>query len=195
MAWRTHLRTVSAVPTPSRRATLIADAPMFGQRWPGKIGRKYSCRRRLWDSNCRRSCRQDSPQIEGQQIAVEHGRRLHHDLAERHGRQLDWVAPRFPHTPLHHLRHVAKMAVAGVHVRPGVDDRDHRLAGEVAVGQSVLQRARPLRERIGAVAQPALASQVVGLAGRYRASFDSLKMPRPSSSMVAWLRRRMMSAA
>jgi hypothetical protein len=65
MAWRTHLRTVSAVPTPSRRATLIADAPMFGQRWPGKIGRKYSCRRRLWDSNCRRSCRQDSPQIEG----------------------------------------------------------------------------------------------------------------------------------
>jgi hypothetical protein len=24
---------------------------MFGQRWPGKIGRKYSYRRRLWDSN------------------------------------------------------------------------------------------------------------------------------------------------
>jgi hypothetical protein len=81
-----------------RSKSLDSSAPMFGQRWPGKIGRIYWCRRRLWDSNCRRSCRQDSPQIEGQQIAVEHGRRLHHDLAERHGRQLDWVPP-VSHTP------------------------------------------------------------------------------------------------
>jgi NAD-dependent dihydropyrimidine dehydrogenase PreA subunit len=83
---------------------------------------------------------------------------------------------------------------------PGRDEALGSPGGAAKMGQlgvdTPLVASLPKQDsqRTWAVTQPALASQVVGLAGCHRASFGSLKMPGLSSSMVAWL-RRMTSAA
>ncbi|MEY9772781.1 hypothetical protein ABIA14_005122 [Sinorhizobium fredii] len=68
--------------------------------------------------------------LHGEEVAVEHRRRLHIGLGERHGRQLDRKAPRLPDTALDLLGASAQMRMARVDVAPGIDNRDHRLGGD-----------------------------------------------------------------
>ncbi len=111
--------------------------------------------------------RRSSSRLQRQQVAVEHGRRLDEVLGERERRQLDRKAARLPDAALHFLGTRAEMRVAGIDVRPGIDDADHRLADEVVVVVAHLQRTRAMPERaqVGR-AEPAVAAEGLGrLAG------------------------------
>ncbi len=81
-----------------------------------------------------------------EQVAVEHRGRLLEGLGERGDRELQREAAGLPHPALDGLRTVAQVDVAGVDVRPGVEDRDDRLA-EVLLGQvAELPGAGPVAE-------------------------------------------------
>ena len=84
--------------------------------------------------------------LHGEEVAVEHGRRLDEVLRERQRRELDRESAGLPDAALHLLRPGAEMGVAGVDVGPGVDDRDDRLPHEVRIVVAHLQRARAMPE-------------------------------------------------
>jgi hypothetical protein len=67
----------------------------------------------------------------GQEVAVEHGGGLHQLLAQRHGRQLGGEAAGLQDAPFDVLDPLGEVGVAGIEVVPGVDDADHRAAGEL----------------------------------------------------------------
>ena len=66
-----------------------------------------------------------------EQVAIEHGRRLHEVSDERHRRHFDREAAGLQTPRLTSSHALAEMRVAGVEVAPGVEDGDHRLAGLV----------------------------------------------------------------
>ena len=99
----------------------------------------------------------------GEEVAVEHGRRLHERLGKRHRRQLDRKAAGLPDAALHVLGALAQMAVARIDLAPGVDDADHRLAGPILAVIAELLQARAMAEgaqRLGA--EPAVAAELFG---------------------------------
>ncbi len=81
------------------------------------------------------------------QVAVEHRRRLHQRLAERHDRELHREAARLQHAALDRLGEPAQVDVAVDELRPAVADADHRPAAERLVGDA--RRLQP-----GAVQEP-----------------------------------------
>ena len=86
--------------------------------------------------------------------------------AER--RHLHRESPRLPDTALDLLDPLLEVRVAGIDVAPGVEDRDHRLAGVVRARVAHLRGARTVAERAQVVhAVPAVAAQLeVGEGGR-----------------------------
>ena len=98
-----------------------------------------------------------------EQVAIEHGRRLHERLGKRHRRQLDRKAAGLPDAAFHVLGALAQMAVARIDLAPGVDDADHRLAGPILAVIAELLQARAMAEgaqRFGA--EPAVAAELLG---------------------------------
>ena len=111
--------------------------------------------------------------LHGEQIAVQHGGGLLERLRQRDGGHLDGKAAGLPHAALDLLRAAAEMGVALIDLAPGVDDRDHRLAGVVLAAVAHLQGARAVTEGaqiLGTV--PAMAAQLFrgfsGHGGRQR---------------------------
>jgi hypothetical protein len=97
-----------------------------------------------------------------QQVAVEHGRRLDHHLAQAQRRQLEGQAAGQQHAPLDRLGALAQMGVAGREVAPGIDDGDHGPRQQVLAPHPHLLHALAVRERAHAVGgKPATASQLV----------------------------------
>src|SRR5205814_7807872 len=99
--------------------------------------------------------------LHSKQVAVDHGLGLDHDLAKRHRGHFHGISSRFPDTAFHDLSGLAQMPVACVQVRPGVDDRNDRLAAEIGVRQAVLHRYRSMSERVGTLTKPALATEAL----------------------------------
>src|SRR3954466_10840147 len=89
--------------------------------------------------------------------------------------------PRLPDAPLDLLNPLLEMGVARVDVAPGIDDRDHRLAG--IVGAVIAQRggARPLSHRPQILyAVPAVAAKVLWfLLGHCHFSLSTPTQPAP----------------
>ena len=99
-----------------------------------------------------------------QEIAIEHGGGLDERFGQRHRRQFDRESARLPDATLDLLGPGSEMRMAGVDVAPGVDDGDHRLAGEVLMRIAHLQRTRAVPEGAQVVdAEPAAAAQVFRL--------------------------------
>ena len=95
-----------------------------------------------------------------QEVAVEHGRRLDHDFADRQRRQLDRIAARLPDAALHRLGAVAQMRVARADLAPGVDDADDRPAHEFVAAHAHLLRALAMGKAPHVIGgEPALAAQ------------------------------------
>src|SRR5260221_6282112 len=85
-------------------------------------------------------------------------------LGERHGRQLDREAAALPHPALHFLDALLEVRMTGIDVRPGVDDRDHRLAGIAGPVVAHLRGARAMPEGAQVLrAVPAVAAQLFRL--------------------------------
>ena len=97
-----------------------------------------------------------------QEIAIEHGGRLHVGFGERNRRQFQRKTAGLQHAALHIIGTRAQMRVAGIDVAPGVDDADDRLAAPV--GRVVARPAQPraVTERTHVVdAEPAIAAQIL----------------------------------
>ena len=124
--------------------------------------------------------------LHGEEVAVEHGRRLDEILRERHGRQFEREAAGLPDAALHVLDAGAEMDVARIDVAPRVDDGDDRLAHEIGQRVAHLQGARAVAERAQVRhAEPAVAAQLLGcFPSRHRSS----RSPAPSN-----MRRRAFS--
>jgi hypothetical protein len=100
------------------------------------------------------------------QVAVEHGRRLHEGFRQRYSRHLDGEAASLQDTPLHIVDAVPEMRVARVEVRPGVDDRDDRLARPVRWIVAHLHDAGSMPEAAQIVgAEPSCRAQIFRLPG------------------------------
>ncbi len=98
-----------------------------------------------------------------QEVAIEHGRRLHERLGKRHRRQLDRKAAGLQDTAFHVLGALAQMRVTGVDLAPGIEDADDRLAAPVVGIVAELLEARAVAERAHVVnAEPAMAAQMFG---------------------------------
>ena len=99
-----------------------------------------------------------------QQVAIEHGGRFLERFGQGDRRHLQRETAGLPYAALHFLGALAKMRVTGIDVAPGIDDRDHRLAGEILARVTHLQRARTMAERAQILgAEPAMAAQLVRL--------------------------------
>src|SRR3954447_2174760 len=113
-----------------------------------------------------------------EEIAVEHGRRLHHRLAERDRWDFDGKAAALPDAALHLLGARAQMRMARIEIAPRVEDADHRLAGEILVIVTHLQRARTVAESAHVFdTEPAVRAQLF----RFLACHDSFSTPLPST--------------
>jgi hypothetical protein len=66
-----------------------------------------------------------------QQIAIEHCRRLHERLGQRHCRQFDRKTSGLQHATLYVFRAFAQMRVAEIDIAPGIDNPDDRLTGPI----------------------------------------------------------------
>src|SRR5262245_28159320 len=99
--------------------------------------------------------------------------------------------PRACQTPrLIPLGTLAEVAVARVDVAPGVDDRDHRLAGVVRPRIAHLRSARPVAERAQVVdAVPAVAAQFLGFLAGFGHFADSSFDGR-ATVLTGWARPR-----
>ena len=84
--------------------------------------------------------------LHGEEIAVDHGGRLHQHLAEAHRRQFEGEAPRLQHAALHRLAALAQMRVAGRKIAPGVEDGDDRPPHEFLAAQPHLLGALAMAE-------------------------------------------------
>ena len=102
--------------------------------------------------------------LDGEQIAVKHGRRLHEAFRERDRRHLDGEAARLQYAALHVLDALLEMRVAGVEIRPGVDDPDHGPADPILRRVSHLHQPRAMAEAAQIVRrEPASAAKLTGL--------------------------------
>ena len=101
-----------------------------------------------------------------EEIAVEHGRRLDHDLRQRDRRQFEGKAARLQHAALDVLDAGLEMGVALVDVGPGVDDPDHRPALIFFLRVAHLRHARALAERAEIVGVEPAGRAGVGFHGR-----------------------------
>ena len=81
-----------------------------------------------------------------QQVAVHHGGGLLKSFAESDCGHLDGKAASLPNAPLHVFGALAKMAVAGIDVAPGVDDGDDGLAGIIGLHATHRGGARTVAE-------------------------------------------------
>ena len=103
--------------------------------------------------------------LDREQVAVEHRRGLDEVLRQADRRQLDRHPAGLKDPALDPLRPVAEVQVAGVDLRPGVEDRDHGLAGPVLRREPHLHRAGAVAEAPQVVlGEPARAAQRVGVA-------------------------------
>ena len=99
-----------------------------------------------------------------QEVAVEHRRRLHIGLCQRHGGQLDREAARLPDAALDLLRPSPQMCVARIDVAPGIDDRDDGLVCEFRMVVAHLIKAGSVTEGAKVLdAEPAKASKFLRL--------------------------------
>ena len=76
-----------------------------------------------------------------QQVAVEHGRRLDEGLGQGNRWQLKRETTRLQYATFDVLHPLLEVGVAGVDVRPGVDDRNHGFARPVFGAVAHLHRA------------------------------------------------------
>ena len=96
-----------------------------------------------------------------QQVAVEHGRRLHEGLAEGQQRDLHREAASLPDAALDVFSAQPEVRVTRVGVAPGVEDRDDGFPGHVVGRVTLLSGARPMAGRTQVVfAEPAVAAQL-----------------------------------
>ena len=101
-----------------------------------------------------------------QQVAVEHGGRLHEGFRHADRRQFDRQAAGLQHAALDVVDAALEMGVAGVEVRPGVEDADHRPADPILGRIAHLHHARAMAEAAQIVGgEPARAAQLFGLFG------------------------------
>ena len=101
--------------------------------------------------------------LHGQEVPVEHGRRLDERLRQRHRRQFDRKAAGLQHTALDVLRACPQVGVTGVDLAPGVDDGDDRPPAPIVGIVAELTQPRTMTERAQIVdAEPTMAAQVFG---------------------------------
>ncbi len=131
-------------------------------------GRAHDHRRRRLVAAAHQHCPVDRMRAElllglhGEEIPVEHRRRLLEGLGQAHRRDLHREPACLPDAPLDVLDAFLEMHVAGVEIAPRVEDRDHRLARVLAAVESHLRRARPMAERAQVLdAEPPVAAQVL----------------------------------
>ena len=98
--------------------------------------------------------------VHRQQIAVEHGGRLQERFRQRQRRQFHRKAAGHQNAALDVIDAGLEMHVAGLRVRPGVEDRDHRAALPLLRRVAHLHRARAMAEGTEIVGRkPARAAQ------------------------------------
>ena len=101
--------------------------------------------------------------IHRQHVAVEHGGRLDIGFRERQRRQLDGQTAGLQNAVLDVLHAMLEMGVAGVDVRPGIDDGHHRPADPILRPIAHLHEARAMAEGAQIVGrEPAGASELRG---------------------------------
>ena len=101
------------------------------------------------------------------QVAIEHRRRLHERLAQRHERDFHREATSLPDAAFHFVGPEAEMRMTGVCVAPRVQDGDDRFAAHLLWRETSLLRARAMTGRAKIVAaKPAVAAQVGGCFAR-----------------------------
>ena len=67
------------------------------------------------------------------------------------------------HAALDVFRAIAKVRVTEIDVAPGIDDADHRLAGEIGIVVAALAEPRAVAKGAQVVnAEPAMAAQLLG---------------------------------
>jgi len=104
-----------------------------------------------------------------EKVAVEHGRRLHERLRQRHRRQFDRKAAGLQHATLDVGRPRTQVRVTRVDLAPGIDDPDDRFAGPVNGVVAELAQPRTVAERAQIVdAEPAMAAQMFGMLPLHR---------------------------
>ena len=121
-----------------------------------------------------------------QQVAVEHGGRLHEGFRHADRRQLDRQSAGLQHAALDVVDAALEMGVAGVEVGPGVEDADHRPACPIVRRIAHLHHARAMAEAPEIVGgEPARAAQLFGLLGHplsFRDAGRAEGSPRRSSA-------------
>ena len=104
--------------------------------------------------------------VHAHEVAVEHRRRPHQGLAERHHRKLEREAAHFVHAALDPLGEHPEVRVARGELRPGVADPDDRTAIEQMVRQAlVLHPATVMEPVLAVLAEPLGAAAGVLLHG------------------------------
>ena len=96
-----------------------------------------------------------------QEVAIEHGGRLHEHFGERHRRQFERETAGLVHAALHVFRARAQVRVTGIDVAPGIDDADDGLLAPV-IGV-IAELAQPRAVAKGAKIadpEPAMAAEV-----------------------------------
>ena len=100
------------------------------------------------------------------QVPVQHRRRLHQRLAERHHRELEREAARLQHAALDRLGQTAQVDVAVHELAPAVADPDQRLAAERLIRDAARLQPRAVQEAVEIAAvhplrAPAAASTLI----------------------------------
>ncbi len=104
-----------------------------------------------------------------EEIAVHHGGGFLKCFAERERGHLDWKTASLPDAALDIFGSFTQMAVAGIDVAPGVDNRDDGLSSVVGLDAAHRSSAGTVAERaqvIGAI--PAVTAERVGIFSRHR---------------------------
>src|SRR6266480_613587 len=96
--------------------------------------------------------------VHGHEVPEEHGRRLHEDLAERDGRELDGKAPSAPDAPLDGVRHLSQVRITVGELGPRVGDADHGPAVEDDVAEPLGLEPRAMNEAVEVVAPEPVAA-------------------------------------
>ena len=82
------------------------------------------------------------------QVPVQHRRRLHQRLAQRHHRELEREAARLQHAALDRLSQPAKVDVAVHELAPAVADPDQRLPAERLIRDAARLQPRAVQEAV-----------------------------------------------
>ena len=123
-----------------------------------------------------------------QHVAIEHGGRLEIALRQRQRRQFHRKAPGHQNAAFDVFHPLLEMHMAGLKVRPRIDDRNDRFAGPFLGRIAHLHGARAMAEaaQIGG-AEPPRRAQILGRATRGLAGHEScfLDLDRISTSVAA----------